>query len=98
MLSHFRGALVSLIVLTVITGIVYPLVVTGIAQVVFPYQANGSLIVKEGKVVGSALIGQPFDDPKYFWSRPSATSPFSYNAGSSSGSNLSPTNPEIGRA
>jgi potassium-transporting ATPase KdpC subunit len=98
MFSHLRAALVSLIVLTVITGIVYPLVVTGIAQVVFPHQANGSLIVKDGKVVGSALIGQPFDDPKYFWSRPSATSPFPYNAGSSSGSNLSPTNPDLVKA
>ena len=68
---------------TVITGGVYPLVVTGIAKVVFPRQANGSLIVKDGKVVGSSLIGQPFDDPRYFWGRPSATTPFPYNAGSS---------------
>jgi K+-transporting ATPase ATPase C chain len=98
MLTHLRAALVSLAVLTVITGVVYPLVVTGIAQVIFPSQANGSLIVKDGKVVGSALIGQPFDDPKYFWSRPSATSPFSYNAGASSGSNLSPTNPALVKA
>ena len=80
MMAHVRAAIVSLVVLTVITGIVYPLIVTGIAQVVFPYQANGSLIVKDGKAVGSALIGQPFDDPKYFWGRPSATSPFGYNA------------------
>jgi potassium-transporting ATPase KdpC subunit len=98
MLTHLRAALVSLIILTVITGIVYPLVVTGIAQVVFPHQANGSLIVKDGKIVGSALIGQPFDDPKYFWGRPSATSPYPYNAGSSSGSNLSPTNPDLVKA
>jgi potassium-transporting ATPase KdpC subunit len=98
MLSHLRAALVSLIVLTVVTGIVYPLVVTGIAQVLFPRQANGSLIVKDGKVVGSSLIGQPFDDPKYFWGRPSATSPFPYNAASSSGSNLSPTNPDLVKA
>ena len=75
-MAHLRAAIVSLVVLTVVTGIVYPLIVTGIAQVVFPYQANGSLIVKDGKAVGSALIGQPFDDPKYFWGRPSATSPF----------------------
>ncbi|PYO52479.1 MAG: potassium-transporting ATPase subunit C [Candidatus Rokuibacteriota bacterium] len=88
----------SLVVLTVVTGIIYPLIVTGIAQAVFPYQANGSLIVKDGKPVGSALIGQPFDDPKYFWSRPSATSPFPDNAGSSSGSNLSPTNPDLVKA
>jgi len=95
MLVHVRAAIVSLIVLTVVTGIVYPLIVTGIAQAVFPFQANGSLIVKDGKVVGSTLIGQVFDDPKYFWGRPSATSPYGYNAASSSGSNLSPTNPAL---
>lgn len=95
MATHLRPALMSLLILTVITGVVYPLVVTGIAQMVFPFQANGSLIVKDGKVVGSALIGQPFDDPKYFWSRPSGTSPFPNNASASSGSNLSPTNPAL---
>ena len=94
-MSHLRAALVSLVVLTGVTGVVYPVVVTAIAQLVFPYQANGSLIVKDGKVVGSTLIGQSFDDPKYFWGRPSATSPFGYNAASSSGSNLSPTNPAL---
>jgi len=94
-MSHVRAALVSLAVLTLVTGIVYPVVVTAIAQLVFSHQANGSLIVKDGKVVGAALIGQPFDDPKYFWGRPSATSPFGYNAASSSGSNLSPTNPTL---
>ena len=98
MLVQFRAAIVSLIVLTVVTGVLYPLIVTGIAQVVFPFQSNGSLIVKDGKVVGSALIGQPFDDPKYFWSRPSATSPFGDNAAASSGSNLSPTNPDLIKA
>ncbi len=93
--AHIRPALVLLIVLSVLTGLVYPVVVTGIAQLVFPRQANGSLIVRDGKVVGSALIGQPFDDPKYFWGRPSATSPFPYNAASSSGSNQGPTNPAL---
>jgi potassium-transporting ATPase KdpC subunit len=96
--QHLRPALMTLLLLTILTGVVYPLVVTGIAQVVFPFQANGSLIVKGGKPVGSALIGQPFDDPRYFWSRPSATTPFGYNAGSSSGSNLSPTNPDLIKA
>jgi potassium-transporting ATPase KdpC subunit len=95
MIAQLRPALMSLLVLTLVTGVAYPLAVTGIAQVIFPYQANGSLIVKDGKVVGSALIGQPFDDPRYFWGRPSATSPYGYNAGSSSGSNLSPTNPAL---
>jgi potassium-transporting ATPase KdpC subunit len=95
MAAYLRPALMCLVLLTVITGVVYPLVVTGIAQMVFPFQANGSLIVKDGKVVGSALIGQPFDDPKYFWGRPSATSPFPNNAAASSGSNLSPTNPAL---
>ena len=98
MTAHLRPALMCLILFTVITGVVYPLVVTGIAQVIFPFQANGSLIVKDGKVLGSTLIGQPFDDPKYFWGRPSATSPFGYNAAASSGSNLSPTNPDLVKA
>jgi K+-transporting ATPase ATPase C chain len=98
MLAHCRAALVSLALLSVVTGLIYPAIVTAIAQGAFPYQANGSLIVKDGQVVGSALIGQPFDDPKYFWSRPSATTPFGYNAGSSSGSNQSPTNPDLIKA
>jgi K+-transporting ATPase ATPase C chain len=71
---------------------VYPLAVTAVAQIVFPNQSNGSLIVKDGQILGSSLIGQPFDDPKYFWGRLSATSPFPYNAGASSGSNLGPLN------
>jgi K+-transporting ATPase ATPase C chain len=95
MLKHLRPTLVALLLFTAITGIVYPLVVTCITQVIFPRQANGSLIVKDGKAVGSELIGQPFDDPKYFWGRPSATSPFAYNAGASGGSNLGPTNPDL---
>jgi potassium-transporting ATPase KdpC subunit len=95
MLAHVRAAVVSLVVFTVVTGIAYPVVVTGIAQLVFPHQANGSLILKDGKPAGSALIGQPFDDPKYFWGRPSATSPFGYNAGASGASNLSPTNADL---
>src|SRR5437016_10088431 len=98
MIEHIRPAIVSLALFTVITGLAYPALVTGIAQVFFRHQAQGSLIVKDGKVVGSKLIGQPFDDPKYFWSRPSATSPFADNAGSSSGSNLSPTNPDLIKA
>ena len=93
--AHLRPALMSLLLFTVVTGIVYPLVVTGIAQAVFPSQANGSLIVKDGKVLGSTLIGQTFAQPKYFWGRPSATSPFGYNAAASAGSNLSPTNPAL---
>ena len=98
MRAHVRAAIVSLIAFTVVTGIVYPLIVTGLAQVIFPSQANGSLIVRDGKLVGSSLIGQPFDDPKYFWGRPSATSPFQDNATASSGSNLSPTNPTLVKA
>lgn len=87
--AHAAGMLA---VLTLITGVAYPLVVTGIAKVAFPDQANGSLIVKDQKVVGSTLIGQPFEDPKHFWSRLSATTPGAYNAASSAGSNLGPTN------
>jgi len=87
-----------LLVMTVITGVAYPLLVTGIAQVAFKDQANGSLIVQNQKIVGSRLIGQAFSDPKYFWSRPSATSPQPYNGASSSGSNLGPTNPALADA
>ena len=98
MCAHLRPALMILLLMTLLTGVAYPLVVTGIAQALFPAQANGSLVIEDGKRVGSRLIGQPFDDPKYFWSRPSATSPFADNAGSSSGSNLSPTNPDLVKA
>ena len=95
MMKIIRPALVSLIVFTILTGIIYPLAVTGLAQLIFPSQANGSIMVKNGKPVGSALIGQPFDDPKYFWGRLSATAPFPYNSASSSGSNLAQSNPAL---
>jgi K+-transporting ATPase ATPase C chain len=98
MIQSFIEAVRMLVVLTVITGVIYPLIVTGIAQGVFPAQANGSLIERNGKAVGSALIGQPFSDPKYFWSRASATSPMPYNAGASSGSNQGPLNPALADA
>jgi K+-transporting ATPase ATPase C chain len=90
--SELRTAFLMLLALTGVTGVLYPLAVTGIAQVLFPRQSNGSLIEEDGKVVGSALIAQPFDDPRYFWSRPSATGGFANNAAASSGSNLGPTN------
>src|SRR5271155_3961562 len=100
MLAQLRAAIVSLLALTVITGVAYPLLVTGIARAAFPSQAGGSLIVKDGKPVGSRLIGQPFDDPKYFWGRLSATAdsngkPLAYNGAASTGSNLGPTNPAL---
>ncbi len=95
MLTDLKRALMLLIVLTVLTGFLYPLLVTGIAQGIFSHQANGSLIERDGKAVGSTLIGQPFNDPKHFWSRPSATSPYPYNAANSSGSNQGPTNPAL---
>jgi K+-transporting ATPase KdpC subunit len=95
MRSQIRPALMLLLTFTVLTGLIYPLVVTGLAQLVFPRQANGSLIVQNGQAVGSTLIGQPFDDPRYFWGRLSATRPYPYNAASSSGSNLGPSNPAL---
>lgn len=98
MLAQLRPALMALAVLTLITGFLYPLAITGIAQVLFLRQANGSLILIDGKPVGSSLIGQPFDAPKYFWGRPSATAPFPYNAAASSGSNLGPTNEALIKA
>ena len=90
-----RPTVVMLVLMTAITGVAYPLVATGLAQVLFPSQANGSLVVKDGKPVGSTLIGQPFTDPKYFWGRPSATAPQPNNGAASSGSNLGPTNPAL---
>lgn len=90
-----RPALTLFLLFSLLTGLAYPLVVTGVAQAAFPAAANGSLIVENGKAVGSSLIGQGFSDPGHFWSRPSATSPMAYNAGSSSGSNLAPTAPAL---
>jgi potassium-transporting ATPase KdpC subunit len=95
MFKQLRPVLMIFLLLTVVTGIVYPLIVTGVAQLVFPEKANGSLIPKEGGYAGSELIGQPFDDPKYFWGRLSATPDFPYNSASSSGSNLGPSNPAL---
>jgi K+-transporting ATPase ATPase C chain len=94
-MDQLKPALIVLGLLSLVTGVAYPLIVTGIAQAVFPSQANGSLILRDGKPVGSSLIGQPFDDPRYFWGRLSATAPFAYNAGASSGSNLGPINPAL---
>jgi K+-transporting ATPase ATPase C chain len=99
--TQLRPAITLLVLFTLITGVIYPLVVTGVAQVVFPRQANGSLIVIDGKAYGSELIGQQFDDPKYFWGRLSATGTFAYNAFNadnltgSSGSNYGPLNPAL---
>lgn len=93
--SQLRPALVLVFALHVLTGVVYPLLVTGIAQVLWPGKANGSLVAVEGGARGSALVGQPFSAPGYFWSRPSATSPVPYDAAASSGSNLGPTNPAL---
>ncbi len=94
-MKELSTALRLFVVMSILTGIVYPLLVTGLAQSLFNRQANGSLITIHGQVAGSDLVGQQFDDPSYFWSRPSATSPFAYNAAASSGSNLGPTNPSL---
>jgi potassium-transporting ATPase KdpC subunit len=95
MFRQLRPVLMVFLLLTVATGIIYPLLVTGVAQLAFPERANGSLIRREGGYAGSELIGQPFDDPKYFWGRLSATADFPYNSASSSGSNLGPSNPAL---
>lgn len=97
-LRTLRPAFVLFVVLTIITGLVYPLVTTTVGQWWMPYQANGSLIEKDGKAVGSSLIGQHFTDAKYFWGRPSATGPYSNNAAASSGSNQGPLNPALADA
>src|SRR5271157_1897737 len=98
MRRHLKIIILFLVIITVITGVIYPLVITGIAQAAFHHQANGSLIDNNGNIAGSELIGQPFSDPKYFWGRPSATSAFPYDASSSTGSNLGPTNPDLTKA
>lgn len=93
--NMIRPAVSLFVLLTVVTGVVYPLAVTGVAKAAFPHQAEGSLIVKDGKAVGSSLIGQNFTEPKYFWGRPSATGPMPYNASGSGGSNQGPLNPAL---
>ena len=98
MISQLRPALILLIALHVLTGLIYPLAVTGVAQAVWHDKANGSVEMSDGKTVGSSLVGQPFSAPGYFWSRPSATSPVPYDASGSVGSNLGPTNPALAAA
>jgi K+-transporting ATPase ATPase C chain len=98
MIKQLRPAIVILALMTLLTGLAYPALITGLAQLIFPRQANGSLIEVDGQVVGSELIGQAFDEPRYFWGRLSATGPFAYNAAASSGSNLGPINPALEEA
>jgi len=96
MIKHLKPAIILFVLLSVLTGVIYPAVVTGLAHLLFPSQANGSLMTdRNDKLTGSRLIGQPFSSPGHFWGRPSATGPFPYNAGASSGSNLGPTNPAL---
>ncbi len=97
MRESLRGSVVVLALMTLLTGVVYPAVVTVVAQLVFPNQANGSLVMRNGKPIGSVLIGQPFSGSRYFWGRPSATAPSPYNAAASGGSNLGPLNPDLAR-
>ncbi|KZC23996.1 potassium-transporting ATPase subunit C [Rhodanobacter thiooxydans] len=98
MRTLLRPALTLLVLLSVLTGFAYPLAVTGLAQVIFPQKANGSLVERNGKPTGSSLIGQGFTEPKYFWGRPSATTPQAYNGTGSGGSNLGPSNPALADA
>ena len=93
--SQMRSAIIIFLILMLVTGLAYPLVVTGVAQLAFPHQANGSQIISNGTIVGSEIIGQPFNESKYFWGRPSATTGFPYNASLSSGSNFGPNNPSL---
>ncbi len=95
LLKQIRISLIATVLFTVLCGVAYPLLVTVVGQVLFPDKANGSLIRENGRIVGSELIGQPFSDPKYFWGRLSATTPYAYDAGSSSGSNFGPLNPAL---
>lgn len=95
LLRQIKVSLIATLLFTVLCGVVYPLVVTGVGQVLFPGKANGSLMTDSGKIVGSELIGQPFSNPQYFWGRLSATGPYPYNAGASSGSNMGPLNPAL---
>ena len=98
MFKEFKPAVILLIALSILTGMIYPALVTGIARLVFPNEARGSVLERDGKVVGSSLIGQNFSDPKHFWGRPSATSPMPYNAAASSGSNQGPLSPALAEA
>jgi len=95
MFKELKTAILTFLILTIITGIFYPLFITGVSHLFFHNRASGSLIYRNGKPVGSSLIGQPFSNPKYFWGRPSATSPAPFNAASSSGANLGPSNPAL---
>lgn len=94
-LQQIKTAFLLLVIMTVLTGLIYPMLVTLLAQQMFPYEANGELIERNGKIIGSELIGQNFTAPEYFWGRPSATTPYPYNAENSSGSNLGPSNPDL---
>lgn len=98
MRTMIRNAAMSLLVFTILTGLLYPVAVTGLSQALFPSRANGDIMTKSGRPVGSGLLGQQFSNPKYFWGRPSATTPYPYNGGASSGSNFGPNNPALLKA